>query len=80
MRDYRRLERRDPMSGKLEDRLFVLHKDKWLDVCGRDYLNPKPASVTEVEDGIILPLQFRKDHVYGDFAFAGGYAIKTGHS
>ncbi len=61
------------------ERLFVYYQKKWEDVCKRDYSLPEPPTVTEVEDGVILPL--KKYQIAGGPRAGlceGGVCSKTG--
>lgn len=66
------------MIENIEDRLFVLDKKKFLNVCQTDHRSDGPLQVREIDDGVILPLRMRTDHFHGDFAFEGGVCDKTG--
>lgn len=61
------------------ERLFVYDRKKWEDVCKRDYSLHEPPTVTEVEDGVVLPLK-KIEIVSGprNGLYEGGVCSKTG--
>lgn len=62
-----------------DERLFVFEKEKWRKICETDYSIPEAPSVTEIDNGIILPLINRIDiHKVGAF-WAGGVCDKDGN-
>lgn len=61
-----------------DERLFVFDKEKWKKQCEMDYSLPDPPTVTEVENGIILPLRKRNDVDVVEEAYEGGVCDKSG--
>lgn len=61
-----------------DENLFVYDQKKWKEICEKDYCIPEPPSVTELENGIILPLKRRTDKSVRNFLFEGGVCDKNG--
>ncbi|WP_298068764.1 glycosyltransferase family 61 protein [uncultured Mailhella sp.] len=60
------------MGFAIENRLFVYDEEKWKTLLNKDYELEAPT-VTEVDNGIVLPLRKYKDYGY---VFAGGVCDK----
>ena len=59
------------------NRLFVFDREKYQELFKKDYCIPEPPSVTEVENGVVLPLIRRTD--VADKRFMGGVCDQEGN-
>ncbi len=62
-----------------EKQLFTANRKKWLEVCETDHFIPEDPSVTELENGVLLPLRVKKDVKVRNSVFEGGCCDSEGN-